>query len=234
MPRIVFKKASSVSAEAAPLNTAIPSYEETIADIKEVASQINIDYSDGDSEDGRLASALKESAYLGLLKERLVEKDCRHVIEIAPPRFWYDIMINGIAINLKLSSGGTDNAFNKVSIIYTITGNINKNKNINFNQFWKAIESYDKERAREPEKEYHYLVIDKQTGSVLLKSILDIQTYKSNPCNIMQINWNKELQNIEYRCESHHEKIKDLLRTIQRAVRESIASMKELAEADLG
>jgi hypothetical protein len=50
--------------------------------------------------------------------------------------------------------------------------------------------------------EYHYLVINKNTNEMLLKSIFDIHTYKSNPCNDLQINWDNEFKNIEYKIDN--------------------------------
>ena len=41
-------------------------------------------------------------------------------------------------------------------------------------------------------KEYYYIYIDKKDGTVMIKSLCDIQNYVSNPQNWLQINWAKE------------------------------------------
>jgi uncharacterized alkaline shock family protein YloU len=83
--------------------------------------------------------------------------------------------------------------------------------------------------------EYHYLVVNKNTGKILLKSILDIHTYKTNPCNDLQINWSNEFINIDFMTPdlSFKEKIKELLKAIQNSVKQAIAGMKEFADANI-
>ena len=80
--------------------------------------------------------------------------------------------------------------------------------------------------------EYHYLVVNKETGKILLKSIFDIHTFKSNPCNDLQINWKNEFQHTEYITLDFNAKIQELLKVIQTSVKQLITSMKDFAEAD--
>ena len=209
------------------------SYKSVVAAIKAVCAKINLNYVS--EEDGRLLSALKEKEYLNLLIKGLEKHYSDIKIITAKKRGWFDIRIQGIPINLKITAGGTDNAFNKSAIIYSISGEEPKKKNMNFNQFYKAIKDCPKKDTRDRMTEYHYLVVNKSDGSVLFKSILDIHTYKSNPCNNLQINWKNEFKHIDDVTpdSKFKDKVKSLLKAIQTSVQKLIASMSEFGEADL-
>ena len=209
------------------------SYSDTICAIKSECSKINISFSK--EGDGRLTSAIKESEYLGALKTNLLNYP-DITVEIPKDRYWYDIKINNIPINLKITSGSSaDNAFNKVAIIYTISGQETDKKNMNYNQWFKLIQDAPKKTVRDKMTEYHYLVVHKDTGKILLKSILDIQSYKTNPCNILQINWNNEFKYMEsYIPDTHFkQKIRVLLETVQASLNQYVNSMNEFCEADI-
>jgi hypothetical protein len=207
-------------------------YTETIQSIKEECGKINITYSK--KGDGRIISAIKEKAYLDKLEAGLKAK--HPSIEIIRPkeRFWFDIQINGIPINLKLTTGKTDNAFNKRSIVASIScSDPSISQNTNFNKLYDALKSCSKSDERNPSTEYHYLVVHKNTGTILLKSILDIHSYKSNPSNILQINWNNEFKNIDYTCDDFKEKIRELLKTIQTSLKKQYENSKKFLEANI-
>ena len=206
-------------------------YDRVMELIRDCCMKISLKYDT--CSDGRITSAIKETEYLDLLSAGLKAVDSR--IEIVRPRdrAWFDIRIQGIPINLKISSGGTDNAFNKTAVVFTLTGKELTKKNINFNKWYAEIKKSERKSTRDKNTEYHYLVVDKETHRVLLKSILDIHTYKTNPCNILQINWDNEFRNSEYACEDHVKKGTELLKTIQTSLRQQIDSMKEFCEADL-
>ena len=205
------------------------SYLEIIQSIKDECAKINLIFSK--EGDGRITSAVKEREYLNLLENGLKLKG--YIFEHQPvDRWWWDFRLNGIPFNLKLTTGGTDNAFNKVAIIYTISGQEVEKKNMNYNQFYTVVKDCPKKSGRDHMTEYHYLVVNKDSGDVLLKSILDIHTYKSNPCNDLQINWKNEFKNSEFVAQSFKEKIQELLKTVQTSVRQAMASMKEFADAD--
>ena len=174
-----------------------PSYDEIISTIKKEALLIKLDYSS--KEDGRLVSAIKETEFLDKLKIKLVEHG--YTVEIPKVRHWFDIKINSIPINLKITSGGTDNAFNKTAIIFSICGVESKSKNMNYNKWYKLLTETPRKKSRDKLTEYHYLVIHKNTNEILVKSIFDIHTYKSNPCNDLQINWDNEFKHNEYKIE---------------------------------
>jgi hypothetical protein len=209
-------------------------YEQIIQAIKDVCAKINILYSnDGD---GRLTSAVKELEYLQQLQKGLKETHPSLTFEFQPvERWWWDCRVNGLTINLKLTTGGTDNAFNKAAIIYSISGLELEKKNMNYNQFFKEIKGCQKKATRDRMTEYHYLVVNKNTGKVLLKSILDIHTFKKNPSNDLQINWNNEFNHIDFVTPDANfkEKTKELLKIIQASVKQAIEGMKEFASADI-
>lgn len=207
-------------------------YSQTIQAIMSVCLKINITFSK--EGDGRLISAIKEREYLDSLKSRMLENYPTFTVEISKERYWYDVIINSIPINLKLTTGGTDNAFNKVAIIYTITGSISK-RNMNYDEWFRIITNSTKKMTRDKQTEYHYLVIHKNTGQILLKSILDIHTYNTNPCNILQINWNNEFKYIDSRIRDDRfkRKILELLTTVQTSLIQYQNSSKEFCSADL-
>lgn len=171
--------------------------------------------------DGRLNSAILEKPFLDILKLKLKLKYSNINIEIPPPRMWYDIKINNIPINLKITNGGTDNVFNKKAILYTLAKNEDFPNILNFTEWLNYIIKYSSniEKIRDYFNEYHFLVIHKKTNNILFKSILDIINYKSNPSNILQVNWNAEfkLYTVETTY-SNNIKILEILKIIQQSL----------------
>lgn len=144
--------------------------------------------------DGRLASAGMEQEVVKILQGRIREEGVEIDFEIPRDRHWFDVRIGSIPINIKITNGGTDNAFNKVAVIYSLTGWEPPTKNMNFNQFCRHLLDNPWIRERNPLREYHYLVFHKNTGEFLFRSLLDIEAFQSNPSNILQICWKNEFQ----------------------------------------
>lgn len=146
--------------------------------------------------DGRLQSAHEEKWFLNRLVHHLRGMHPTLPIERSATREWYDIRVCGIPINLKLTCGGTDNAFNKMSIEYTIRGDVPDKKKISFNEWLdhlvEALPNMSDRRDRR--REYHYLVFNKKDGRFQFTSLLDIRSFRSNPTNILQICWRREFQ----------------------------------------
>ena len=207
------------------------SYNDTIELIHKTASTIDIAFDKNSKDDGRIDSAIKEPEFLNCLKTELLKIQPKLDIEISKKRAWYDIKINNIPINLKITSGGNDNANNKTAIIYTLTGQI-VDESMNPNVMLENIKKLTVKNIRNKETEYHYLVYHKKTKKVLLKSILDIKKYNSNPCNELQIKWNYEFDNIDYVCTDHQSKMLELLKTLQESYTKSINNMKDFAYFD--
>jgi len=210
-------------------------YERTIKAIVYESEKINITYSS--EGDGRITSAVKETEYLDKLNKGLRENHPSILFEYPPShRWWWDCKIDGIPINLKLTTGGTDNVFNKVAIIYSISGKEPAVKSMNFNTFFQKIKACVRKNERNLITEYHYLVVNKNTGKILLKSIFDVINFKTNPCNILQINWCSEflVREEDSGIVRFEEKYKNLLKIIQKSVIQDIKGKSEFAEANIG
>lgn len=207
------------------------SYSQLIEMIQKCTESIEIDFSK--KIDGRIDSAIKEGEILRQLKENLLKIDSSIDMEIcdAKTRNWYDFAIKNVPFNLKITNGGTDNVFNKQSIFYTLTGKVCPN-NLNFNQWIKIIQETQHKIKRDEWTEYHFLVIDKSSKRVIVKSILDIQTFKTNPCNIMQINWKNEFKNQSYQCEDLKTKITQIFQTIQSSLMKEHQTKCEFIKTD--
>ena len=212
-------------------------YDTTISEIINAAKSINIQKT---GTDGRIDSAMKEGPFLCKLQEILLEDHPLWEIIISPPRASCDIMINSLRINLKITEcKSSDNAMNKPSMYYSITGNTDYPYSSTWNDFLLKLEEARDEdqikKVREKETEYHYLVKNKETGDVLLKPIFDIHTYISNPSNTLQINWKNEFNHREYytKDEEYIMKVQSLLSCIQKSVKEMIARSQEFSESDI-
>lgn len=210
-------------------------YQLCITNIKTACSLINRIGIDGNKhDDGRIVSALNEREVLDQLKNKLLELNPETQIIIPKHRHWFDIMIDELPINLKLTTGGTDNAFNKNAILFSLTGRTEETICGSFDRLFHKIQEYKLKPIRNKLTEYHYLVINKRTGQFLLKSIFDICTYVANPCNILQINWKNEFANPDHETNQREYpgKVKQLIETIQKSVQMDIDSKKTFATMD--
>jgi hypothetical protein len=223
------------------------SYEHLRKLVINIAKQITLDYKKTADGDGRIVSAILEKSFLDILEDQLTTVDENIKIERPTIRHWYDIMIDKIPVNLKITVGGTDNAFNKTAITHTILGyECDKARQLGFSDWYEYIRSnYDSTMIRDPYKEYHYLVINKHDPSkVIFKSILDVHSYKSNPSNVLQIHWNHEFEhdnsnsnsnsnsNITTTIEYHNKKL-ELLKCIQTSLVKEYASKRNFIEAEI-
>ena len=202
---------------------------ETLEAIRQAAKTIIMTYPH--DEDGRITSAVKEKEYLVKLKTALGPRfDC----EIPKKRAWYDFKVDGIFINLKISEGGGDNAFNKKSLLLTWGGSVSDKQSGNMNELWQNLKMTSRIEVRDPLTEYHYLVVYKKSGDVLLKSLVDIHTYMPNCAgNVMQINWNKEWINKDYVGTSRSAKMLELAKVVQEACRKQCENMRQFVDGSL-
>jgi hypothetical protein len=116
--------------------------------------------------------------------------------------------------------------------MYTLTG-IEQDMKMNFDEFWSLVNVSTKKQVREPESEYHYVAVDKNCGKFLLKSIIDIHSYKTNPTNILHINWNHEFAHINYKCKDYAQKSKELLKTVRTSIKQDIVGKVPCAMTNL-
>jgi len=211
-------------------------YNAMISEIRSVAKSIELSKERGG--DGRIDSVIKESPFLLELKRVLLEKHPDWDIVIESSRAYCDISINSIPINLKLTDcKSSDNSGNKRSIYYSVTGDNTYPYSSNWNDFIDRLEKNKNliKKRRDKLTEYHYLVKNKITGDVLMKSIFDIHTYNSNPSNILQINWKNEFSYSDYHTEDEDyvNKSKSLINCIQKSVTEMNERSKRFVEANL-
>jgi len=214
----------------APIFTMTTPYLDTISAIKAACATIRISFSAGGG-DGRIESSVKEAPYLAALKTAL---EPAHRVEISPPRFWHDVLIDGIPFNLKLTEcASADNMFDKVAIHYTLTGQVLTKKNMNFDTWWGGLVGAPKKAVRDPATEYHFIVVNKSTGAALVKSLIDIHSYKKNPCNILQIGWASEFAHADYVAADYKAKVRELLGTVQASLLQRRATEEEFCKAEL-
>jgi hypothetical protein len=202
---------------------------ETLETIRNAARTIILDYPH--DEDGRITSAVKEKEYLSKLKEAI---GAQFKFEIPKKRAWYDFKVDGIHINLKITDGGGDNAFNKNALVFTWSGQVPSKAPGNMNNMLGMLKNLPRLNNRDPLTEYHYLVVHKKTGAVLLKSLLDIHTYRENCAgNVMQINWNSEFENPSYTTPDRGVKMIELAKVVQTACRKQCENMMQFVTYDI-
>lgn len=203
---------------------------------KEFITYDNEDDHVGDEVDGRVTSAINEKQFLDRLHAHLLVLQPQLSVVRSRTREWFDIQIDGIPVNLKMTSGGTDNAFNKVSIEYTMCGTVPTKKKLTFNEWVDHLQEAFTEltNERHPHQEYHYLAFDKRSGNHRFLSMLDIRSYKSNPSNILQICWGQELEReCFYNDDTSDNKISticNILRIIQASLKQDYESKRKFME----
>jgi hypothetical protein len=166
------------------------SYPAVLFELEEYLKGCTFNLSTGHHDDGRVVSIEKEKDVINRITEKF---ECI----IPPPRHWYDIAIMSnerlIHCNIKISTGKTDNAMSKKGLIHSLT-DLHEN-NIKGNLTYDAMKALIESNLlieRDFQREYYYIYIDKLDGTIIIRSMLDIIHYQSNPCNILQINWSKE------------------------------------------
>ena len=200
-------------------------YDSVILNLMECCA--NITQESDDQDDGRLSSALNEKATLKQIEKYALDNKIN--IVLGKPREWFDFQFGNVYFNLKLTAGGTDNIFNKTAVIYSITGQIPNNKNMGFNTFMAHVEPKHWKQNRDLTSEYHYLIYHKIQCCWLIVRLMDIIEYKTNPCNILQVNWNNEFSNNAIDTLPWNKKIIRLLKTIQTSIKQDIKSKMLLA-----
>jgi hypothetical protein len=184
-------------------------------------------------DDGRITSALKEKEYLTKLKTALGPQ---FKFEFAKSREWYDFKVDDIFIDLKITGQkGTDNAWNIKRLIFTWGGKQPPTCNLDMNQMYDILKGTPRIDVRDPLTELYYLVVDKNKGDILLKSIVDIKTYTPNahPSNVMQIDWKNEWAYMDYVAPGRSAKMLELARVVQDSVRRSIRKRDVFANAEI-
>lgn len=164
-----------------------------LLDIIEFLKQTSLKLSEN-SRDGRINSAFNEDEIFNVLDEKfkIIRPDKRD---------WYDFAFeeNGTfyPVNIKVSTTKTaDNLNCKLGIYYALAGRIPRfNNETNWVDFFKAI----KENLKENNKDYYFLVINKDdTNDIFATSLKNLNELTPNGNNLpFQANWtkNKTLKN---------------------------------------
>ena len=144
-----------------------------------------------DSKDGRINSVKDEDTIVDTLlkselKEYIVIQNIRQVADIV-----FKINEELIHFNIKTTNGkSADNIFSKLGTLIAFT-DIDANElkcSISWNDFTdKLFNNY-----KETDRDYYYLVIDKISGRVMIRGLKELNTIKTNPSNILQMEWYKE------------------------------------------
>jgi hypothetical protein len=150
--------------------------------------------------DGRLNSMQAEAVVIKHIQEVLAHSA---IINIPSARSWHDISIQWPNIdvpyyfNIKVSTGGQDNAFNKKALVWSLSTLLENDipNAMSINTMHNLImQNHRTMRSAKNTGEYYFLYVDKHDGTIVIKSLCDIQSWASNSQNILQINWTKEKQ----------------------------------------
>lgn len=143
------------------------------------------------SKDGRINSVkdeddIKDILLNSELHDYIISQDIRKVADII-----FDINGKKYYFNIKTTNGkSADNIFSKIGTLLAFT-NIDENnlKNaISWNKFTELLFS----NLKETDRDYYYLVVDKNSGRVMIRGLKELNIIKSNPSNILQMEWYKE------------------------------------------
>lgn len=165
-----------------------------LLDITEFLKNSNIKISENVQGEGRVASSLDE----GTIKKLLFNSKFKDYILDEKARKFGDMVIldyDGVTrhyVNIKTTIGSTDNCFSKAGIVYTFTDLMDSDipKSMNFKKMNELIKKHGKDI---PERDYWFLCVNKKNSSeILIRGAKQINCWKSNPSNILQIDWKKE------------------------------------------
>lgn len=136
--------------------------------------------------DGRINSIINEDEVLKLIENKFN-------IDVPQARNWSDFYISNIPVNIKITTTNTaDNASSKNGLYFALTGEIYYG-----NGQWDNYLKLLKENLKDTEKDYYFLIINKQdTNDIFINSLKNIFTLQPNGNNLpFQIKWcdNKKL-----------------------------------------
>lgn len=179
--------------------------------------------------DGRVNSLANEAEIIALIEKRFRTRASR-------VRAWCDTQLydrasrQWIPFNIKVSTGGQDNAMNRKAIVYTFTTLAEDAipARMNDNAMVDLIKTHGR-TARNPAREYYYLYVDKRDGRVLARSMCDIQNYRDNASNLLQINWGAEKRaSVKFKGLTAARRL--IIRTIQTSLKKARAGSQRLVE----
>jgi hypothetical protein len=144
-----------------------------------------------DNIDGRVNSIKDEDT----IKNILLNSELKEYIRIPRIRECGDfsVMLDGktIIFNIKTTNGNSaDNIFSKNGTLLAFT-DIPEDE-LTSNVSWEKFARLLKERKADNDRDYYYLVVNKTSGDIFIRGLKSLQTIKSNPSNILQVNWSRE------------------------------------------
>lgn len=169
-----------------------PSAPKILNAIVEALSKANIN-AVADDDEGRVNSKKDEANVIDWL---LRNKKFKGKVRPVSLRQFGDIIVtdeNGTDhyVNIKTSSGGSDNAFSKLGFLWAFTDlPIEKlPKSISNKKWFELICKHKKNIGRD----YWFLSFNKSNmNEVTLRGVKQIENWGKNPTNNLQINWKKE------------------------------------------
>lgn len=148
------------------------------------------------SADGRINSTFDEGLIISHLQTLFPQQ-----IEIAPPRYWYDICLsykeNNYYINIKSTSGEhADNISSKKGLYYALTGRIPEK----INSYQKYNENLIRNYNPNSSSDYYFVVFFKKDHTFLFTSLKHLNNVVPNGNNLpFQCLWGQEKDNIFHR-----------------------------------
>ncbi len=138
--------------------------------------------------DGRVNSIHNEDELIVIIKEQF---------DILDPsaRNWADMhLINYQPVNIKATTTHTaDNASSKKGLYYAMTGEEYKG-----GEAWPGFLKALKANMKDTDKDYYFLIANKETGEVTWNSIKGVNTLTPNGSNLpFQIRWDKNKEYVQ-------------------------------------
>ena len=167
--------------------------------------------------DGRINSVVDEKTIIDTLikeygSENIVEPIVRH---------WFDVKIFDNPVNIKVSAFKTaDNFSSKRALLYSLT-NLSENEIEKVNTWFDFQEKVKLGKSIDNNRDYHCIVLNKQTNEVILQGLKTLTKLTPNGNNLLfQINWkyNKEIIN-----RKHKEAYNFLINTYKESVTKKVS-----------
>lgn len=162
--------------------------------IKQLLDDLKIETSNLDA-DGRVNSINDEKKLI----KKLVEycKSQKIPIYEPPPRFWYDIMIDGKPVQIKSSScNAADNWSSKKALLYALTDMTIKEIDSSSNKHSDVQELLSSRLLQDNEpRDMDILIVNKNDGRVHHRKLCQLQKLTPNGNNLpFQIHWGINLK----------------------------------------
>ena len=141
-------------------------------------------------EDGRYNSTIDEDTIIDLLEEKYGKEN----IERPPARWWWDVKVFGIPVNIKSSTFKTaDNFSSKQAVLYSLT-DLTEEEIVRVKDF-QTFQKLLKERGKkENGRDYYIIALNKVTNETHLLSLKTLYVLTPNGNNLLfQVNWGKNI-----------------------------------------